>query len=59
MAWFHKFEDTSTATIRRVLGLENAERGRRVLDIIIFRRLDPIRDLSNKQFLAAWWHIVV
>ncbi|KAG1768866.1 hypothetical protein EDD22DRAFT_213981 [Suillus occidentalis] len=59
MVWFRKFEDTSTAIIRRALGLENAGRGRRVLYIVIFRKLEPITDLSGKQFLAAWWHIVV
>jgi hypothetical protein len=59
MVWFHKFEDTSTAKIRAALGLEGAKRGRRVLYMIIFRKLDPITDLSGKQFLAAWWHIVV
>jgi hypothetical protein len=35
------------AKIRRALGLEDANRGRRVLYIIIFRELDT--DLSNKQ----------
>ncbi|KAG1772855.1 hypothetical protein EV702DRAFT_1201316 [Suillus placidus] len=59
MVWFHKFEDTSTAKIRKTLGLKDAERGRRVLYIIVFRKLDPITDLSDKQFLTAWWHIVV
>jgi hypothetical protein len=59
MVWSHKFEDTSTANIRKALGLKDAERGRRVLYIIVFRKLDPITDLSDKQFLAAWWHIVV
>ncbi|KAG2363793.1 hypothetical protein BDR07DRAFT_1403336 [Suillus spraguei] len=38
---------------------QGAERGRRVLYIIVFRKLDPITDLSNKEFLTAWWHIVV
>ncbi|KAG2355781.1 hypothetical protein BDR07DRAFT_1364871 [Suillus spraguei] len=59
MVWSHKFEDTSTANIRRALGLKDAERGRRVLYIVVFRKLDPITDLSDKEFLAAWWHIVV
>ncbi|KAG1741280.1 hypothetical protein EDB19DRAFT_1875935 [Suillus lakei] len=59
MVWFHKFEDTSTANIRRALGLKDAERGRRILYIIVFRKLDPITKLSDKKFLAAWWHIVV
>ncbi|KAG2355780.1 hypothetical protein BDR07DRAFT_1425211 [Suillus spraguei] len=59
MVWSHKFEDTSTANIRKALGLKDAERGRRVLYIIVFRKLDPITDLSDKEFLAAWWHIVV
>ncbi|KAG1836239.1 hypothetical protein DFJ58DRAFT_847063 [Suillus subalutaceus] len=54
-----KFEDTFTAKIRRALGLKDAERGRRVLYIIVFRELDPITDLSDKEFLAAWWHIIV
>ncbi|KAG1741269.1 hypothetical protein EDB19DRAFT_717988 [Suillus lakei] len=59
MVWFHKFEDTSTSNIRRALGLKDAERGRRVLYVIIFRKLDPITKLSDQKFLTAWWHIVV
>ncbi|KAG1741267.1 hypothetical protein EDB19DRAFT_1705067, partial [Suillus lakei] len=59
MVWFHKFEDTSTANIRRALGLKDAERGRRVLYIIVFRKLYPITKLSDNKFLTAWWHIVV
>ncbi|KAG2132094.1 hypothetical protein DEU56DRAFT_448941 [Suillus clintonianus] len=59
MVWFHKFEDTSTAKIRSALGLEDPKLGRRVFYIIIFRRLEPITDLSNKPFLVAWWHAVV
>ncbi|KAG1803660.1 uncharacterized protein HD556DRAFT_1437417 [Suillus plorans] len=59
MVWSHKFEDTSTANIRRALGLKDAERGRRILYIIVFRKLEPITNLSGKQFLTAWWHTVV
>ncbi|KAG1741274.1 hypothetical protein EDB19DRAFT_1850970 [Suillus lakei] len=59
MVWFHKFEDTSTANIRRALGLKDAERGRRVLYIIVFRKLYPITKLSDNMFLTAWWQIVV
>lgn len=57
MVWFHKFEGTSTAKIRRALGFEDADRDRRVSYIVVFGKLDPITDLSDKQFLAAWWHI--
>ncbi|KAG2753893.1 hypothetical protein P692DRAFT_20796964 [Suillus brevipes Sb2] len=59
MVWSHKFEDTSTVHIRTALGLADAERGRRALYIIIFRKLDPITKLKGKKFLSAWWHIVV
>ncbi|KAG2132299.1 uncharacterized protein EDB93DRAFT_1309956 [Suillus bovinus] len=56
MVWFHKFEDTSTATIRRALGIDDA--GSRVLYIIVFRKLDPITMLSGEEFLVAWWEVV-
>ncbi|KAG1774541.1 hypothetical protein EV702DRAFT_1032067 [Suillus placidus] len=59
MVWFHKFEDTSTAKIRSALGFEDPKLGRRVFYIIVFRKLEPITDLNNKPFLAAWWHAVV
>ncbi|KAG2339602.1 hypothetical protein BDR05DRAFT_967788 [Suillus weaverae] len=59
MVWFHKFEDTSMAKIREMLGLKDAERGRRVLYIIVFRKLDPITDLSEDEFLSAWWQIIL
>jgi hypothetical protein len=55
MVWSHKFEDTSTANIRRTLGHRDAKRGRRVLYIIVFRKLDPITNLSedNLKFLSV------
>ncbi|KAG1768856.1 hypothetical protein EDD22DRAFT_999864 [Suillus occidentalis] len=59
MVWSHKFEETSTAHIRTALGLKDAERGRRVLYIIVFKKLDPITDLSEDEFLSAWWQIIL
>ena len=59
MVWFHEFEETSTANIRRALGINDAERGSRVFYIIVFRRLCPITDLSGDKFLNAWWHAVL
>ncbi|KAG1869234.1 hypothetical protein C8R48DRAFT_700775 [Suillus tomentosus] len=56
MVWFHKFEDTSTAIIRKALGIDDA--GSRVLYIIVFRKLDPITTLSGEEFLLAWWEAV-
>ena len=58
MVWFHKFEETSTANIRRALGIDDAERGSRVFYIIVFRKLLPITKLSGDEFLRAWWHVV-
>ncbi|KAG0698935.1 hypothetical protein DFH29DRAFT_834252 [Suillus ampliporus] len=59
MVWSHKFEGTSTANIRKALGIDDAERGSRVFYIIVFRKLIPITTLSGKEFLSAWWQIVV
>ncbi|KAG2113446.1 uncharacterized protein F5147DRAFT_46113 [Suillus discolor] len=56
MVWFHKFEDTSTAIIRKALGIDDA--GSQVLYIIVFRKLDPITTLSGEEFLLAWWEVV-
>ncbi|KAG2159495.1 uncharacterized protein EDB93DRAFT_1245290 [Suillus bovinus] len=56
MVWFHKFEGTSTATIGKALGIDDA--GSRVLYIIVFRKLDPITSLSGEEFLLAWWGVV-
>jgi hypothetical protein len=58
MVWSHKFEETSTANIRTALGLKDAERGKRVLYIIVFKKLDPITGLSGDEFLSAWWQII-
>ncbi|OJA10273.1 hypothetical protein AZE42_08684 [Rhizopogon vesiculosus] len=58
MVWFHKFEETSSANIRRALGIDDAEQGSRVFYIIVFRKLCPITDLSGEEFLNAWWHAV-
>ncbi|KAG2132312.1 uncharacterized protein EDB93DRAFT_911016 [Suillus bovinus] len=56
MVWFHKFEESSTATIRKALGINDA--GSRVLYIIVFRKLDPITTLIGEEFLLAWWEVV-
>ena len=57
--WSHKFEGTSTAKIRKALGIDDGQGGNRVLYIIVFRKLRPITELSGDQFLRAWWHAVV
>ncbi|KIK41001.1 hypothetical protein CY34DRAFT_237513 [Suillus luteus UH-Slu-Lm8-n1] len=59
MIWSHNSKDTSTANIRRTLGHKDAERGRRVLSIIVFRKLDPITNLSEDEFLSVWWQIIL
>ncbi|KAG1840485.1 hypothetical protein DFJ58DRAFT_689182 [Suillus subalutaceus] len=61
MVWFHRFDETSTAKIRRSLGIQDpdAERGSRVLYIIVFRKLVPITSLSGDEFLSAWWQVVL
>jgi hypothetical protein len=59
MVWFHKFEDTSTASIREALNIKDAKRGSRVFYIIVFRKLRPITELSGQEFLRAWWHAVL
>ncbi|KAG2363000.1 hypothetical protein BDR07DRAFT_1405681 [Suillus spraguei] len=56
MVWFHKFEGTSTAIIRKALGIDDT--GSRVLYIIVFRKLYPITTLSGEEFLLAWWEVV-
>ncbi|KAG2064204.1 hypothetical protein BDR04DRAFT_1035880, partial [Suillus decipiens] len=56
MVWFHKFEGTSTAIIRKALGIDDT--GSRVLYIIVFRKLYPITTLSGDEFLLAWWEVV-
>jgi hypothetical protein len=57
--WSHKFEDLSTANIRRALGIDDVDKGRRVFYIIVFRELRPITRLSGDEFLSAWWQTVV
>ncbi|KAG0694107.1 hypothetical protein DFH29DRAFT_1006643 [Suillus ampliporus] len=59
MVWFYKFEETSTANIRKALGFEDAESGSRVLYIIVFRKLIPITTLTGMEFLSAWWQVVI
>jgi hypothetical protein len=41
MVWFHKFEDTSTASIREALKIKDARRGSRVFYVIVFMKLSP------------------
>jgi len=44
MVWFHKFDETSTVSIRKILGIDKHDRGSRALYIIVFRKLVPITD---------------
>jgi len=59
MVWFHKFDETSTASIRKILGIGKPDRGSHALCIIVFRKLAPITTLSGKDLLKGWWHVVV
>jgi hypothetical protein len=56
MVWFHKFKGTSTAVIRKALGIDDM--GSRVLYIIVFRKLELITTLSGDEFLLAWWEVI-
>ncbi|KAI6106627.1 hypothetical protein EDD16DRAFT_1490535 [Pisolithus croceorrhizus] len=56
MVCYHMFQDTSTAVIRTRLGLNPDEA--RVLYLIIFRKLKPITELIETDFLRAWWATV-
>jgi hypothetical protein len=47
------------ANIIRALGVDDAERGSRVLCIIVFSKSHPITELSGDQFLRAWWQAVL
>jgi hypothetical protein len=59
IVWFHKFEETSTVNIRRALGIDDAERGSRVLYNVLVRKLYPIMKLSREEFPCEWWQVVV
>jgi hypothetical protein len=59
IVWFHKFDDTSTADTRRMLGIPDAGQGSRVLYLIVIGKLSPITTLSGQEFLQAWWHAVL
>ncbi|KAG1784623.1 uncharacterized protein HD556DRAFT_1251073 [Suillus plorans] len=58
MVWFHRFDETSTARIRKALGMDHNTQGSRVFYIIVFRKLQPITDLSGPEFRDAWWQII-
>ncbi|KAG2132093.1 hypothetical protein DEU56DRAFT_902391 [Suillus clintonianus] len=59
VVWLAKFENTYPAKMRRALVADDTERGNRVSYIIVSRQLRPITKLSGKEFLSAWWQIVV
>ncbi|KAG1857266.1 hypothetical protein C8R48DRAFT_607377 [Suillus tomentosus] len=58
MVWFHRFDETSTAHIRKALGMNHNTQGSWVFYIIVFRKLQPITDLSGPEFRDAWWQII-
>jgi hypothetical protein len=60
VVWFHKFEETSSASTRKALKIDHTERGSRVSYTIVFKNLHlPITGLSGEEFLRAWWQAVV
>ncbi|KAI6022952.1 hypothetical protein BKA83DRAFT_4271284 [Pisolithus microcarpus] len=56
MMCYHTYWDTSTALIRDRLGLK--PNGARVLYLIVLRKLRPITELVETDFLRAWWATV-
>ncbi|OAX31445.1 hypothetical protein K503DRAFT_777572, partial [Rhizopogon vinicolor AM-OR11-026] len=56
--WSHTFKGTSTAKIRKALGIDDVPGASRALYIIVFRKLLPITQLTEDNFLRAWWHAV-
>lgn len=59
MVWFHRFHETSTTNIRMALGMKDAKRGSRIFYIIVFRKLEPITNLSETEFRKAWRQIFI
>ncbi|KAG2142399.1 hypothetical protein DEU56DRAFT_754735 [Suillus clintonianus] len=61
MVWFHKFEETFTAKIKRALGIQDPDAEGRscVLIIIVLGKLILITSLSENELLHAWWKVVV
>jgi predicted type IV restriction endonuclease len=53
IVWFHEFDETSTASIRKIIGIDKPDRGSRALYIIVFRKLVQITTLSGKELLKA------
>jgi hypothetical protein len=56
--WSNTFKGTSTAKIRKALGIDDVPWASRALYIIVFRKLLPITRLSGDNFLRAWWDAV-
>ncbi|KAG1760928.1 hypothetical protein EDD22DRAFT_898836, partial [Suillus occidentalis] len=52
LVWSRMFKETSTSNIRRALGIDDAETGRRIFYINVFRELLPITKLSGDEFLG-------
>ncbi|KAG1751618.1 uncharacterized protein EDB91DRAFT_1216918 [Suillus paluster] len=53
LLWSHKFENP-TSTIRKALGVPEAEKGSRVLYILVFRKLLPITALEGEELFNVW-----
>ncbi|KIK72565.1 hypothetical protein PAXRUDRAFT_836425, partial [Paxillus rubicundulus Ve08.2h10] len=44
----------STSTVRKVLGLEDPDKGSRTLFLLVFKKLSPIQELQGEELLDAW-----
>lgn len=59
MIWLHQVEETSAAKLRRGLEIGDPERCSRILNIHVSWKLQPITNLSEKEFKRAWWLVVI
>ncbi|KAG1744146.1 uncharacterized protein EDB91DRAFT_1221026 [Suillus paluster] len=53
LLWSHKFENPTSA-VRKALGVPEAEKGSRVLYILVFRKLLPITALEGEELFNVW-----
>ncbi|KAI5987340.1 hypothetical protein F5J12DRAFT_787089 [Pisolithus orientalis] len=44
---------------KKVLGLENPEKGSQRLVLLIFKKLSPIKELQGDKLVDAWWQCVL
>ncbi|KAG1815430.1 hypothetical protein EV424DRAFT_1412042 [Suillus variegatus] len=59
MIWLHQVEETCTAKLRRRLEMDDSVGCKRILNIHVSWKFQPVTKLSGKEFKRVWWMMII